>query len=234
MSSTITETATTVILTQLPVQDAANGAVALAESPATASQADIAMPGTLSRILSQPEAKDLRAYEYARQQVRKVADRKTQRQRTGSHRAKRVLGAPAGVKDLLWKHDNIDAVDVVLAGTVTKATAVAFAPSSDASKFEAKLADLIVAKKPRTRRRAGGFSFPPLPPSLLTPLSFVLSDSDFEIIPHMRSVIVLDDTTFSQDMALGDEPWEHIYDDKDEGDVDIQAPTYATVLSAGK
>jgi len=34
---------------------------------------------------------------------------------------------------------------------------------------------------------------------------------DFEVIPHIRSVIALDDVAIVHDMDL-DEPWEHIYD----------------------
>jgi hypothetical protein len=44
---------------------------------------------------------------------------------------------------------------------------------------------------------------------LLWRLIDVLGDGDFEVVPHIRSVIALDDNT--PDELDIDEPWEHIY-----------------------
>lgn len=49
------------------------------------------------------------------------------------------------------------------------------------------------------------------------------------MVPHIRSVIVLDDAAI-RDVPV-DEPWEHIYG---EDDIPVKAPTYATVLSSNK
>lgn len=69
---------------------------------------------------------------------------------------------------------------------------------------------------------------------------------DFEVIPHMRSVIVLDDAMSADDFPF-DEPWEHIYADSEltaavrpapglgaHYDATIEAykgPSYASVLA---
>ncbi|KAH6916640.1 hypothetical protein BKA70DRAFT_307226 [Coprinopsis sp. MPI-PUGE-AT-0042] len=58
---------------------------------------------------------------------------------------------------------------------------------------------------------------------------------DFEVIPHVRSVIVLDDQTGEKrgprDMDL-DEAWEYITDEEQEVE-GKQRPTYATIAAAG-
>jgi len=54
---------------------------------------------------------------------------------------------------------------------------------------------------------------------------------DFEVIPQVRSVIVLDDETGSEG-EFG-EPWEHIYGDSEEElDEKRQPPSYAEIISA--
>ncbi|KAJ7573475.1 hypothetical protein C8J56DRAFT_804401 [Mycena floridula] len=74
-------------------------------------------------------------------------------------------------------------------------------------KFDVKLADLIIAPRKPLKR----------------------SDSEFEVIPHLKSVIVLDDIA-SNDFGI-DEPWEHVFGDDDS---DVKAPSYATVLASPK
>ena len=57
---------------------------------------------------------------------------------------------------------------------------------------------------------------------------------DFEVIPHIRSVIALDDA-FVHDMDL-DEPWEHIYDVNNgvsDGVSKFGRLTYARVAGTG-
>ncbi|TFK56924.1 hypothetical protein OE88DRAFT_1803556 [Heliocybe sulcata] len=76
---------------------------------------------------------------------------------------------------------------------------------------EVKLADLISTKTKPPKSKA--------------------ADSDFEFIPHMPSVIVLDDTFLIEDSNGGpDEPWEHILGVEDE-DAKANAPSYAQVVS---
>ncbi|KAK7051635.1 hypothetical protein VNI00_004614 [Paramarasmius palmivorus] len=73
---------------------------------------------------------------------------------------------------------------------------------------EAKLLDLIVStRKPRK-----------------------IKEPEFEFIPHVRSVIVLDDK-MARDVTV-DEPWEHVaLSDHDETS-DVKAPTYASIVSS--
>lgn len=54
-------------------------------------------------------------------------------------------------------------------------------------------------------------------------------DSDFEVIPHVRSVIVLDDN--APDELDADEPWEHIYGTDSE---DNRGLSYAQVAALPK
>ena len=60
---------------------------------------------------------------------------------------------------------------------------------------------------------------------------------DFEVIPHIRPVIALDDVANVHDMDL-DEPWEHIYANNGEEKVSEGVSkfgrlTYARVASTG-
>ncbi|EEB88294.1 hypothetical protein MPER_13947, partial [Moniliophthora perniciosa FA553] len=76
---------------------------------------------------------------------------------------------------------------------------------------EAKLSDLIVStRKPRN-----------------------IKEPEFEFVPHIRSVIVLDDKT-PRDVTI-DEPWEHVsHSDTNDKDsvTDVKAPTYASIVSS--
>jgi hypothetical protein len=54
------------------------------------------------------------------------------------------------------------------------------------------------------------------------------ADSDFEVVPHVRSVIVLDDIV-AHEITI-DEPWEHIYGDKPEDSL-AKTPSYAKILA---
>jgi hypothetical protein len=57
---------------------------------------------------------------------------------------------------------------------------------------------------------------------------------DFEVIPHIRSVIALDDIAIVHDMDL-DEPWEHIYGEEKTSDSvsKFGRLTYARVAGTG-
>lgn len=62
-----------------------------------------------------------------------------------------------------------------------------------------------------------------------------LNVDDFEVIPHIRSVIALDDTVNEHDVDL-DESWEHIYANNGEGkasDGKFGRPSYARVAGTG-
>jgi hypothetical protein len=52
--------------------------------------------------------------------------------------------------------------------------------------------------------------------------------NDFEVVPHVRSVIVLDDNT--PDELIIDEPWEHVND----SDTEARGLSYAQVAAIPK
>lgn len=59
------------------------------------------------------------------------------------------------------------------------------------------------------------------------------TESDFEVIPHLRSVIVLDDIA-THDLTI-DEPWEHIYGESESDDQgSTKEPSYAKILAPSK
>lgn len=111
---------------------------------------------------------------------------------------------------------------------VTKSTSVS---------AEVKLADLVTFRsKPRKGLGLGSrsrFSYRMSTDVLLA------AEGDFEVVPHVRSVIVLDDAA-TRDIEV-DEPWEHIYGEDNvnvnggaslSGSVTpTKAPSYADVLS---
>lgn len=76
------------------------------------------------------------------------------------------------------------------------------APPNDRPRVQ--LADLVISKKPRRK----------------------IQDGDFEFVPPVRSVIVLDDNTTPE--IDFDEPWEHIYGTDDNR---TSEPSYADIAS---
>ncbi|KAK0209251.1 hypothetical protein DFS33DRAFT_1241720, partial [Desarmillaria ectypa] len=134
--------------------------------------------------------KDQRAYEHNRQRVKKAADvlKMRQKKRSGSPLFKLDRGTMSE-KFRRLRADDVDPLDGVL---VESARRDDIPPSSKSP--EVKLSDLLVRKQDRKK---GGYQ---------------AFQSDFEVIPHVRSVIVLDD--FTPDLAA-DEPWEHIYGESD-------------------
>ncbi|TFK70085.1 hypothetical protein BDN72DRAFT_724176, partial [Pluteus cervinus] len=72
-------------------------------------------------------------------------------------------------------------------------------------RIEVKLVDLITTKKPRNLK----------------------GPDDFEIIPHIRSVIALDDVNSSD--SDFDEPWEHI--DNETEKPTYNGPSYASIVA---
>ena len=53
---------------------------------------------------------------------------------------------------------------------------------------------------------------------------------DFELIPHVRSVVVLDDKYF--DTPDINEAWEHVSSDEEDRDKPVKGRSYAQVVSA--
>lgn len=154
------------------------------------------------------DGKDRRTYEHVRQKVKKAADTvKMRTQKRSPPRSKPADRKPPRSKGGGRLSDEDDTFDAVLVNSVNRGDVQERVVSSDVLKVDVKLADLVMTRKPPKR-----------------------NDSDFEVIPHLRSVIVLDDVA-TRDVAVN-EPWEHIYGQDD--DTPVKAPTYATVLSSNK
>jgi len=164
---------------------------------------------TATSPMSTPHpSKDLRAMEHSRQRTRKTADLVKKRARKEQARsstpkaveAKRSSSGGAGHghgparKGKLLTEDELEMLDPTPLSASKNSTLLLeeSANSAEVVRNEVKLTDLIVARKARKGK-----------------------DGDFEVVPHIRSVIVLDDN-ISHD-AEPDEPWEHIdFDDEDD------------------
>lgn len=90
------------------------------------------------------------------------------------------------------------------------------------SRLEVPLAALVTTRKARKGR--GMYHFRALRERML---NVSVIEGDFEIIPHVRPVIALDDD-MAPDVEV-DEPWEHVYGDDDEHP--DKEPSYATIAS---
>jgi len=160
--------------------------------------------------------KDIRAYEHDRKKVKKAAEL-AKRKAQNSPAWSRVLHEPkthsSNPISFSGKHEKLRVEDVDPLEGLECDGDVRRMPHSPASrgvphKREVKLADLITARKPRKG-----------------------NDGDFEVIPHVRSVIVLDDFA-GLDLTV-DEPWEYIRGQCEEDGI-ARARSYAEILSAGK
>ena len=143
------------------------------------------------------------------------------------------------------EHTTAKMCDGLGAGLLTK---VSLPPSEDGgtdafkadSGVEVNLSEIMMLSQRKPRKRNGTFFT--LVPSMVDQLeklkmiAFFPAD-DFEVIPHIRSVIALDDVANVHDMDL-DEPWEHIYVINGEGKASDGVSkfgrlTYARVAGTG-
>ncbi|KAF8904306.1 hypothetical protein CPB85DRAFT_1255358 [Mucidula mucida] len=155
--------------------------------------------------------KDRRAFEHERQQARKTGDRKSR-----VYRYERFNYHGHGLslaKQKQMRPDELDRLEgIVEPGDINGHWDDEFFVPSKGLSSEVHLGDFLNAKtKVRSVRRK--------------------KDSDFEVVPSVRSVIVLDD--FSPDVPA-DEPWEYLSDsDSDSSSsTSTSPPTYAQVLSS--
>ncbi|KAJ2917844.1 hypothetical protein MD484_g2541, partial [Candolleomyces efflorescens] len=190
-------------------------------------------PGPLSPVLYLKEDKDTLAYEHDRQKYKKTLDRARNKARKafswgnngGSpRRASHVQPAPersikAGEEDkeLASEYFQVGNVQVHRRKNSVICTGPGFT--------EVKLADLVVlaageddgddqakaAKKKRTRVGKGGL------------------DGEYEVVPHVRSVIVLEDQN-APDMDWDD--WECVDDESSDDGAEKKKTTYATIAAA--
>jgi len=166
-----------------------------------------------------PSIKDMRAFEHDRQRVKKAADLVKMRARKEQGRwatlakgglynsSRKITGSLASEKGKRLDAEDVDGLDGSLADSGCDVDGVAFSPQPS----EVKLSDLVAF---RSKPRKG-------------------QDGDFEVIPHVRSVIVLDDIT-THDLMV-DEPWEHIYGSDEEeiaAATPTKGPSYAHILSS--
>ncbi|KAK0234205.1 hypothetical protein IW262DRAFT_1452740 [Armillaria fumosa] len=167
----------------------------VSDSPVAVKSDKDASAALSSSFPSLPTIKDQRAYEHNRQRVKKAADvaKMRQKKRSGSPLFKVDRGL-ASEKSRRLRADDVDPLD----GVFVESTHRDEAGPPASRKPEVKLSDLLVWKQDRKK------------------------EPDFEVIPHIRSVIVLDD--FTPDLAA-DEPWEHI-----DAEPVSKAPSYAQVL----
>ncbi|KAK7464313.1 hypothetical protein VKT23_006481 [Stygiomarasmius scandens] len=205
-----------------PVDDSATNTDNDPSSPV-----DFDEPQSLSQTFY-PSLKDQRAFEHDRQRSKKAADLAKAKARKGqwsllTYDSKRAFSrSPTRTpeKSKRFKPEEVEALETATTGNVRgDVTARRDRPTSTGdTKSEVKLADLISSgsvRKPRARKG---------------------KDSEYEVVPHVRSVIVLDDVV-THDVSF-DEPWEHI-DHSDSDDSDSAArkgskKTYADILSVAK
>jgi len=153
--------------------------------------------------------KDIRAYEHERKRAKRVTDtmkmreRKVNRWPLGFYVTKK--GTSATEKSRRPLRDD----DEGLAKSVESKweSSGEYVTTPPTSKFEVKLEDLLTPPKHRKK------------------------ETDFEVVPHVRSVIVLDDDITREPDV--DEGWEHISSDSDQSD-GLKTPSYATVASLSR
>jgi len=181
---------------------------------------------TASPTLPKP-LKDTRAYDHERQRLKKAADfvkmraRKAQQgagcdggkshhHRTGSGKDSVEGSAQLSEKGGRLQEEDLEYDELgegLVLSNSRKENMGIVTIMADQPRYEVKLADLIRPGKPRKPK----------------------GDGDFEVIPHIRSVIALDDNT--PDELVIDEPWEHVYSTDCEEDRGL---SYAQVAALDK
>jgi len=189
------------------------------------------MPNRLS-------VKDDRAYERERQRVKKVEDLAKMRARKaqgswserwyGSGRRVPTSSRRALTRSTVLDGGVYDGVLPDLGSGAIKHDKPVLSPSSVG---EINLSDLITTKRTtKTRKHAGAF-VPLFYIIVVLTLIHLWLDSEFELVPHVRSVIALDDIT-THDFTVN-EPWEHV--DLDDFNESKATPvSYANVLAGSK
>jgi len=184
--------------------------------------------------------RDGRAYEHERQKAKHAgawAKRRARKTTIGGTAVDRPAGAHAGRQAKNVKGGKVglevddgyavtpqggDATakmcDGLGAGHLTKVSLPPIEDGADASKADVKvnLSEIMMLSQKKPRK---------------------LNVDDFEVIPHIRPVIALDEVANVHDMDL-DEPWEHIYVNNGEGKASdgvgkFGRLTYARVASTG-
>ncbi|OBZ68635.1 hypothetical protein A0H81_11539 [Grifola frondosa] len=159
--------------------------------------------------------KAVRAYERERQRTKKAVDwertreRRERQRNTGGHAARictRHCRGASGRHSRRMREGNDDERESE--GTCGEPHSPDASARSAGSSDEVDIARLIRPAKARKSKLA-----------------------DFEIVPNIPSVIVLDDYTMAEPEM--DEPWEHIMvDELEEKAITVEAPSYARVVAS--
>ncbi|KAF8655371.1 hypothetical protein AX16_003068 [Volvariella volvacea WC 439] len=212
---------------------ARNTSKSAVSSSVTAGSALVSSKGTASTtssVVADANDKDSRAQDHERQRAKKAEDVAKMRARkaqnlsaSAAHSGGNVtskLSVPkrpsstsaSAVSDMDIKLSLMEGMEIVESfnwqpvSPDWKLNHVDTRSPSDA-RTEVKLADLITTSTRKPRKRA---------------------EHDFEFIPHVRSVLVLDDAAAPE--VTFDEPWEHIYGEDDTKPA-FKGPSYASVVA---
>ncbi|EIN14266.1 hypothetical protein PUNSTDRAFT_140592 [Punctularia strigosozonata HHB-11173 SS5] len=173
-------------------------------------------PTMLSLSFSSSGSKAVRAYEIERQRVKKAREFELAKehkekaigekmaQDTGFKGRRNVKDIRSGSEDVIDPMRKLKA-DVLQVGRSTGDEERA----GKSGRKEVTLGELTVFKPGRNRGHGRGRK---------------AKDSNFEVVPHVRAVIALDD---EPDLFELDEPWEYVNPDEDEN----HGPSYAAVVA---
>ena len=220
---------------------------AVPDDGATGAARALAVLNVPDAVLSASALKDRREHERARQRAKKAGDRakgrkghayahghadiphvKAEREKRGGSGGSMGGGGLVPGADAEWDAARAapDDVDLVRAQIAFGVFGAAWAQKEVR---EVRLADLVrPAKKAHRKQGCGACCFLG---SLIAPAAAddgrFDADADFELVPHIRSVIALDDAM--DDASELDEPWEYVSGET-EGEV-RKAPSYAQVVA---
>ncbi|KAL0562868.1 hypothetical protein V5O48_019210 [Marasmius crinis-equi] len=217
-------------------------ATSTSTTPAPATTVPAALPTdkptpTPAELTSEPlslsflSMKDQRAYEHDRQRTRHTRDFAQMKARKEFLSLRRVIPS-------YFTRGSEKEKDKVVTGWDAEDDCPSEPPAINSNAISPKspsvaVGDLIVnvsVRKPKTRKGArGSYITVALFLSFLGDIELRRSDADFEFVPHVRSVIALDDIVQVRDVQAVDEPWEHVT--LGLGDDEKAALSYADVVA---
>jgi len=181
-------------------------------TPPTASETE--KPSSQSSLSADDRqfVKDTRSYERNRQRLKNAMELVKRRARKARQRASAGLTTLPSTphpseKERRLRADDVDPLrDVKVLDMLESPISSDFGTRNFTFTGEAKLSDLIVTGRSRK-----------------------VKDGDYEMIPRLRSVIVLDEVE-DIDSEL-DEPWEHVLNEDKKGLDAAKKPSYAEIVS---
>ena len=219
---------------------------ATATAPSVGSETGPSPPGISAE--DKDKDRDARAYEHERQRAKHAGEWAKRRARKATKgvgvgrasavHAGRAKGRKGGsdvdvdVSAVIPQGRNAESPTDGLGAGVLKG--VSLPPNRDSGKDASKavkvnLSEIMVLSQRKLRKLNGTFPQYYLEETLTLFFSPV---DDFEVIPHIRSVIALDDVDNVHDMDF-DEPWEHIYGEEKVSEGKFGRPSYARVAGTG-